>query len=172
MLLSDAYSTAYWGVNQAGVKSGDTVIVLGCGPIGLITQKIAWYKGAKRVIAVDHVPYRLEHAIKRNHVEAFNFQENKELKHHLKEITKGGADVVIDCVGMSGKMKPVEIMETALRLQGGALGAIEFASQVIRVGGMIQLVGIYGTRYNQFPLGDLFSRNISINLRKVHIRST
>lgn len=164
LLLSDAYSTAYWGVNQAGVKSGDTVIVLGCGPIGLITQKIAWYKGAKRVIAVDHVPYRLEHAIKWNHVEAFNFQENIELKHHLNEITKGGADVVIDCVGMSGKMKPIEIMETALRLQGGALGAIEFASQVIRIGGTIQLVGIYGTRYNQFPLGDFFARNITLKM--------
>lgn len=164
LLLTDAYSTAFWGIQQAGVKSGDTVVVLGCGPIGLITQKLAWLKGAKRVIAVDHVPYRLEHATKWNHVEAFNFHENKELKHHLKEITRGGADVVIDCVGMSGKMKPTEIMETALRLQGGALGAIEFASQVVRAGGTIQLIGIYGTRYNQFPLGDLFARNITLKM--------
>ncbi|MCV9885985.1 alcohol dehydrogenase catalytic domain-containing protein [Metabacillus halosaccharovorans] len=164
LLLTDAFSTAYWGLQQAEVKSGDTVIVLGCGPIGLITQKLAWLKGAKRVIAVDHIPYRLEHAEKLNRVEAFNFQADKELKHHLKEITKGGSDVVIDCVGMSGKMRPTEIMETALRLQGGALGAIEFASQVVRSGGIIQLVGIYGTRYNQFPLGDLFARNITLKM--------
>ncbi|WP_175639517.1 alcohol dehydrogenase catalytic domain-containing protein [Metabacillus schmidteae] len=164
LLLTDAYSSAYWGIQQAGVKSGDTVIVLGCGPLGLITQKLAWFKGAKRVIAVDHVAYRLEHANKWNHVEVFNFKENKELKSHLKEITKGGADVVIDCVGMSGKMKTLEIMETALRFQGGALGAIEFASQVVLAGGTIQLMGIYGTRYNQFPLGDLFARNITLKM--------
>ncbi len=38
--------------------------MLGCGPIGLMTQKFAWMKGASRVIAVDHVKYRLAHAKK------------------------------------------------------------------------------------------------------------
>ncbi len=46
--------TAYWSVINAGVKRGDTVIVLGCGPVGLMTQKFAWMQGAKRVIAVDY----------------------------------------------------------------------------------------------------------------------
>jgi S-(hydroxymethyl)glutathione dehydrogenase / alcohol dehydrogenase len=71
---------------------------------------------------------------------------------------------VIDCVGMSGKMTPTEMVETALRLQGGALGAIELASQLVRSGGLIQLIGIYGLRYNQFPLGDLYTRNITLKM--------
>ncbi|MCM3410587.1 alcohol dehydrogenase catalytic domain-containing protein [Metabacillus litoralis] len=164
LLLTDALSTAYWGIEQAGVKKGDTVIILGCGPIGLLTQKLAWFRGAKRVIAIDHVPYRLEHSKKWNNTEVFNFNQHKDLEHHIKEITKGGADVVIDCVGMSGKMTPTEMVETALRLQGGALGAIELASQLVRSGGVIQLIGIYGLRYNQFPLGDLFARNITLKM--------
>lgn len=163
LLLTDAFSTAYWGINQAGVKEGDTVVVLGCGPIGLLTQKLAWYRGAKRVIAIDNVPYRLEHANKWNKVETFH-NKDKELEQKLKEMTKGGADVVIDCVGMSGKMTPTEKVETALGLQGGALGAIELASQIVRIGGTIQLIGIYGLRYNQFPLGDLYIRNITLKM--------
>nr|WP_281259143.1 hypothetical protein [Alteribacillus bidgolensis] len=39
-------------------KINDAVIVLGCGPVGLLAQKFAWLKGAKRVIAVDYVQYR------------------------------------------------------------------------------------------------------------------
>lgn len=64
VLLSDAMSTAYWSVDNAGVKEGNTVIILGCGPVGLLAQKFAWMKGAKRVIAVDYVDYRLQHAKK------------------------------------------------------------------------------------------------------------
>ena len=50
------------------MKSGDTVAVLGSGPVGLMVQKFAWMKGAKRVIAVDHLPYRLNHAVNMNGV--------------------------------------------------------------------------------------------------------
>ena len=45
LFLSDVLPTAYWSVENAGVKPGDTVTVLGCGPIGLMTQKFAWMKG-------------------------------------------------------------------------------------------------------------------------------
>lgn len=164
LFLSDIVPTAYWGVDNAGVKKGDTVIVLGCGPVGLLAQKFAWLKGAERVIAVDYIQYRLEHAKRTNHVEVFDFTKKKHLGTHLKEITKGGADVVVDCVGLDGKMTPVELVESALKLQGGAMGAIVLASQAVRKGGTIQLVGIYGTRYNQFPLGDLFARNITLKM--------
>ncbi|PAK89411.1 zinc-binding dehydrogenase, partial [Peribacillus simplex] len=82
--------------DHAGVKSGDTVIVLGCGPVGLLTQKFAWFKGAKRVIAVDYLDYRLEHAKRTNKVETVNFAQYENTGEYLKEITKGGADIVID----------------------------------------------------------------------------
>ena len=62
LFLSDVLPTAYWSVINAGVKPGDTVIVLGCGPVGLMTQKFAWMQGAKRVIAVDYLDYRMNYA--------------------------------------------------------------------------------------------------------------
>ncbi|WP_281884581.1 zinc-dependent alcohol dehydrogenase [Paenibacillus sp. YYML68] len=164
LFLSDIIPTAYWGVDNAGVKPGDTVIVLGCGPVGLLTQKFAWMKGAKRVIAVDYINYRLEHAKRVNGVEIVNFEKEANIGSYLKELTGGGAEVVIDCVGMDGKMTLVEKIETALMLQGGSMGAIQIASQAVRKTGTIQLIGVYGLRYNAFPLGDLFARNIVLKM--------
>ncbi|MBU8904973.1 zinc-dependent alcohol dehydrogenase [Desertibacillus haloalkaliphilus] len=164
LFLSDIIPTAYWGVEQAEIKNGDTVIVLGCGPVGLFAQKFAWLKGAKRVIAVDYVQYRLEHAKRTNHVEVFDFTKIDDFGTYLKEITKGGADAVIDCVGMDGKKTAVEMIESAVGLQGGAMGAIQTASQAVRKGGIVSILGVYGTRYNMFPLGDFFSRNITLKM--------
>lgn len=164
LFLSDILPTAYWGVDHSGVKKGDTVIVLGCGPVGLLTQKMAWLKGAERVIAVDYISYRLEHAKRTNQVEIVNFEESEDIGNYLKEITHGGADVVIDCVGMDGKMTFFEKVETALKLQGGSMGGIQIATQAVRKGGSIQLVGVYGMRYNAFPLGELFSKNITVKM--------
>jgi S-(hydroxymethyl)glutathione dehydrogenase / alcohol dehydrogenase len=62
--LSDVLQNPYWSVINANVKSGDTVIVLNCGPVGLMPQKFAWMKNAKRVIAVDYLDYRITYAKK------------------------------------------------------------------------------------------------------------
>jgi S-(hydroxymethyl)glutathione dehydrogenase / alcohol dehydrogenase len=162
VLIGDAASTAYWSVDHAGVKQGDTVIILGCGPVGLLAQKFAWIKGAKRVIAVDYIDYRLEHAKRTNNVEIFNFEHEENMGEHLREITHGGADIVIDCVGMDGKMTPMEFLATGAKLQGGSMGAIVIAAQAVRKCGTIQITGGYGARYNAFPLGDIFNRNITM----------
>lgn len=161
-LIADVMPTAFWSVDNAGVKPGDTVIVLGCGPVGLMAQKFCWLKGAKRVIAVDYVDYRLQHAKRTNNVETVNFEQEPNIGNHLKEITKGGADVVIDAVGMDGKMSDLEFLASGLKLQGGTLSAMVIATQAVRKGGTIQITGAYGGRYNAFPLGDIFQRNISI----------
>lgn len=161
-VIADAMSTAYWSVENAGVKPGDKVIVLGCGPVGLFAQKFCWLKGAERVIAVDYVEYRLERARTRNKVETVNFEQHDPVGVYLKEITHGGADVVIDAVGMDGKMTPIEFLASGLKLQGGALSAVVTAAQAVRKGGMIQITGVYGGAYNGFPLGDIFQRNVNI----------
>ncbi|ASS70385.1 zinc-dependent alcohol dehydrogenase [Bacillus atrophaeus] len=162
VLLSDAMSTAYWSVDNAGVKKGDTVIILGCGPVGLLAQKFAWLKGAERVIAVDYIDYRLQHAKRTNNVEILNFEHEQNTGSYLKEITQGGADVVIDCVGMDGKMSPLEFLATGLKLHGGSMGALVMAAQAVRKCGTIQVTGAYGMRYNAFPFGDIFQRNVNI----------
>lgn len=164
LFLSDILPTSYWGAEMGGVKKDDTVVVLGCGPVGLLTQKWAAYMGAKRVIAVDYIDYRLEHAREHNGVEVINFDRHDNTGEYIKEITHGGADVVIDCVGMDGKMTVIEMVESAMKLQGGSKSAIEIATQAVRKGGTVSMVGVYGARYNSFPLGDFFARNITLKM--------
>jgi S-(hydroxymethyl)glutathione dehydrogenase/alcohol dehydrogenase len=164
LFMSDVLPTAYWSVENAGVKKDDTVAVLGCGPIGLMAQKFTWMKGAKRVISIDNLPYRLNKAKQMNKVEAYNFDEYNDMGSYIKEITSGGADVVIDCVGMDGKKSPLEAVEQKLKLQGGTLSAIEIALNAVRKFGTIQLTGVYGSKYNMFPLGNIFERNINLKM--------
>lgn len=163
LFLTDILPTSCWGVINGGVRKDDTVVVLGCGPVGLLTIKWASYFGAKRIIAVDYIGYRLDHA-KGYGVETVNFEDYDNTGEYIKEITDGGADVVIDCVGMDGKMTTFEMIETMLKLQGGSKSAIEIATQAVRKGGTVSMVGVYGGRYNNFPLGDFFARNITLKM--------
>lgn len=163
LFLTDILPTSYWGIDISDMKKDDTVVILGCGPVGLLSIKWAAFMGAKRIIAVDNVDYRLKHA-RLYGVETINFEEYDNTGEHIKEITHGGADVVIDCVGMDGKKSTIEKVETVLKLQGGSKSAIEIASQSVRKGGTVVLVGVYGSKYNMFPLGDFFSRNITLKM--------
>lgn len=164
LFLSDVLPTAWWSVENAGVKKGDTVVVLGCGPIGLMTQKFAWMQGASRVIAVDEIPYRMELAKKMNNVEIVDFSKHDNTGALIHEITQGGANVVIDCVGMDGKKSPAEAAQQKLMLQGGTLSAINIAKDAVSKFGTIQLTGVYGLTYNMFPLGNMFERNVTLKM--------
>ncbi|QHA90757.1 zinc-dependent alcohol dehydrogenase [Bacillus sp. N1-1] len=164
LFLSDVVPTAYWSVEHSGVKEGDTVIILGSGPIGLMAQKFAKLKGAKRVIAVDQVDHRLEHGKRTNHVDTYNFKQHDDIGALLYEETKGGADVVIDCVGMDGTVSPTESFGSEFDNQFGTISPILTASKSVRKFGTVQLTGVYGTEANRFPLGDFFTRNVSLKM--------
>lgn len=164
LFLSDVLPTAWWSVTNSGMKKGDTVTVLGCGPVGLMAQKFAWMLGAKRVIAIDHVPYRLQKAIQMNKVEAYNFDDFDHMGKHIREITNGGADIVIDCVGMDGKMSLADKAQQKLKLQGGTLSALDIGLEAVRKFGTIQMTGVYGSTYNNFPLGNIFERNVQLKM--------
>jgi S-(hydroxymethyl)glutathione dehydrogenase/alcohol dehydrogenase len=62
-------------------------------------------------------------------------------------------------------------VESALKLQGGSKSAIEIATQAVRKGGTVSLVGVYGARYNAFPLGDFFARNITLKMGQCPVHS-
>ncbi|MCM3610237.1 glutathione-dependent formaldehyde dehydrogenase [Planococcus sp. MERTA32b] len=164
LFLSDVLPTAYWSVEHSGVKPGDTVVVLGCGPVGLMAQKFAWMKGASRVIAVDELPYRMEKAKRINNVEIVDFSQHDNTGAFIHDLTKGGARVVIDCVGMDGKKSPMEAAQQKLKLQGGTLSAIDIAKDAVSKFGTIQLTGVYGLTYNMFPLGNIFERNVTMKM--------
>lgn len=163
LFLTDILPTSRWGADMAGVKPGNTVVVLGCGPVGLLTVKWALLLGAGRVIAVDNIGYRLEHA--RNYgAEVLNFDDYDNTGLELKEMTHGGADIVIDCVGMDGQMSVMEKVEAALKLQAGSKSAIETASEAVRKCGTVMMVGVYGGRYNTFPLGNFFAKGVTLKM--------
>ena len=162
LFLSDVVPTAYWSVEHAGVKSGDTVIVLGCGPIGLMAQKFAKLQGAERVIAIDNVEHRLAHAKKYNDVEVYNFSNEDNIGKLLHETTRGGADVVVDCVGMDGQVVQDEPELSPNSSQRGNISPIITAAESVRKFGTIQLTGIYGTPADNYPLDLIFNRNVQV----------
>ncbi|MBN6189383.1 hypothetical protein JQN58_21245 [Aneurinibacillus sp. BA2021] len=61
-------------------------------------------------------------------------------------------------------MSALEKVSSALKLQGGSLGPITLASQAVRKFGTVQILGVYGSIMNMFPMDDFFSRNISLKM--------
>lgn len=56
----------------------------------------------------------------------------------------------------------MEAIGQKLKIQGGTLSAIQIGLNAVRKFGTIQLTGIYGSKYNMFPLGQIFERNITV----------
>lgn len=162
LFLSDIVPTAYWSVEHSGVKPGDTVIVLGSGPVGLLAQRFAKMKGAKRVIAVDCVKHRLEYSATKLGVETLNFEEVDAPSFALKDLTDGGADVVIDCVGMDGKERKIEKVTNLISAQKGTTSPLEMASIAVKKFGTIMVTGVYLTPGANFPINNLFARNVTL----------
>ena len=109
LFAGDVMGTGYHAVVNAGVRPGDTVAVLGLGPVGLCAVQAARVAGAAAVIAVDSVPARLEVA------RSFGAQPvhlvEEDPRGAVKAATEGrGVDVCVDAVG------DARALELALRL--------------------------------------------------------
>src|SRR5205085_11677916 len=103
LFLTDIFPTGWTAIDWAGVKGGETVAIFGSGPVGLMAQKAAWLRGAKRVIAIDPEQYRLDRAKQVNKVETLNADED-DLIEKIYAMTDGrGADVCVDAVGVEAK---------------------------------------------------------------------
>ncbi|HEY0092479.1 MAG TPA: alcohol dehydrogenase catalytic domain-containing protein, partial [Flavobacterium sp.] len=100
VLLTDVVPTGYQAAEMGGIQKGDTVVVFGAGPIGIMTAKCCWLFGAGRVIVIDEIDYRLEFVRNYAQCEAYNFREMDDPVVFIKKITDWyGADVCIDAVG-------------------------------------------------------------------------
>lgn len=100
LYLSDVLPTAWQAVEYAGVPTNGTVLVLGLGPIGQMSVRIAAHRGAGQVLAADLVPERLAMAA-RYGAEVFDLRSVDDLPAAVREQTEGrGPDAVIDAVGM------------------------------------------------------------------------
>ncbi|MCP4622983.1 MAG: alcohol dehydrogenase catalytic domain-containing protein [bacterium] len=86
-------------IKRAGVRVGDTVVVYGCGGVGLSALLGALVAGASKVIAVDVVDLKLEKAREIGADYVLNPSKEDNVAEKIKEITGGGADFAIECSG-------------------------------------------------------------------------
>lgn len=110
VMLSDIFPTGYHATELAGMKPGDSVVVYGAGPVGLMAATSAFVKGASRVFVVDTHKDRLKLAEQIGAI-AIDDTEGEGVE-QIKELTQGqGADCGCECVGyqccnMHGKEVP------------------------------------------------------------------
>ena len=183
--LSDVLPTAWQAVEYAAIPAGGSVVVLGLGPIGDMSARIARHRGAGRVIAVDLVPERLARARGRG-IQTVDLNEHEDdLVEIIRDLTDGrGPDSVIDAVGMEAHGAPfakaAQIMATLLPDAAAArmmkragidrLAALYSAIDIVRRGGTISIIGVYGGMADPMPMMTMFDKQIQLRMGQVNVK--
>jgi threonine dehydrogenase-like Zn-dependent dehydrogenase len=182
--LSDVLPTAWQSVAYADIPDGGTVAVLGLGPIGDMAARIAHHLGY-RVLAVDLVSERLARAEQRGIHTIDLRQAGSSLGDIIRELTDGrGADSVIDAVGMEAHGSPVaQLAQTAAGLLPDVIGkrlmqtagvdrlsALYSAIDIVRRGGTISLIGVYGGAADPLPLMTLFDKQVTLRMGQANVK--
>jgi threonine dehydrogenase-like Zn-dependent dehydrogenase len=182
--LSDVLPTAWQAVEYADLPPGETLLVLGLGPIGEMCTRIAQHRGAGQVIGVDLVPDRLARAAAHG-VVALNLDEVDDLPESVRELTDGRGPIsVIDAVGMEAHGSPIG--KLAHRLAGflpdavaqpviqkaaiDRLAALHMAIELVQRGGTISLSGVYGGAISPMPLIQMFDKQINVRMGQANVR--
>lgn len=162
LFLTDIFPTGWAAVDWAELKGGETVVVFGCGPVGIMAMKSAWLQGAGRVIGVDIQDYRLEMARKSANAETINAKENDAVE-LIRDMTGGyGADVCIDAVGMEADHGFWTKAKNVVQGEVGTMKVLERCFDAVRRGGTVSVVGVYGSPYDNFPLHQWFDKGLKI----------
>lgn len=172
LLLTDVVPTGYQAAEMGGIQKGDTVVVFGAGPIGIMAARCAWLFGAGRVIVIDHLDYRLEFVRDYAPCEAYNFKEMRDPVLFIKSITDWmGADVCIDAVGSDACGSALHtITGKKLMLQAGAATALHWAINSVKKGGIISVVGVYGPTDNLVPIGNLLNKGVTLRAGQTSVK--
>lgn len=172
VLLTDVVPTGYQAAEMAGIQLGDTVVVFGAGPIGIMAARCAWLFGAGRVIVIDHIDYRLEFAKNYSHAEVYNFRSLEDPVLFIKKITDFlGADVCIDAVGAEAAGDALQtITGRKLLLQAGSATALHWAINSVKKGGVVSIVGVYGPTGNLVPIGNVLNKGITIRANQASVK--
>ncbi len=184
LFLSDILPTAWQGVAYSELGHGDTVAVIGLGPVGQLATRCAWQQGAGRVIGVDLEAERL--AMARAHgVEVIDSDQVKDVPAAIMELTNGrGADRVVEAVGMEAHGSPgakmaTDVVTTLPRRAAAVLSqtigvdrmaALETAFASVRRGGTVSLSGVYGGAADPVNLMKLFDRQVTIRMGQANVR--
>jgi len=172
LVMTDALSTGYFGAQLGDIAEGDTVAVLGAGPVGLYAARSAWFMGAGRVIVVDQLDYRLRMAETFAHAETLDFSRVKDTVLELKRLTDGlGADVVIDAVGAEADGHALhQITGTKIKVQGGSPVALNWAIDGVRKGGTVSVMGAYGPVPAAIKFGDAVNKGITMRMNQAPVK--
>ena len=172
VLLTDVVPTGYQAAEMAGILPGDTVVVFGAGPIGIMAARCSWLFGAGRVIIIDHLNYRLEFAEKYAQAEAYNFKEMDDPVVFLKKATDWlGADVCIDAVGAEAVGNAMNtFMGVKMLMQGGSTTALHWAINSVKKGGIVSIVGVYGPIDALVPIGNVVNKGITIRANQASVK--
>ncbi len=141
LFLGDVLTTGVYGAEVAGAGPGDTVAVVGAGPVGFFAIQAALARGAERVLALDLEPERLALAERVGAVPVDVAARHAQMA--VAELTEDrGADVVIEAVGHPS--------------------AFESAIDVVRRGGRVAVVGMYTSESVSVPLGIWWARALDV----------
>ncbi|PUA80145.1 zinc-dependent alcohol dehydrogenase [Nocardioides currus] len=183
LFLSDVLPTAWQAVEYADLQQGDTLVVLGAGPIGDMAGRIATSRGL-RVVVVDQVPERLGR-VSAYGAEVIDMSDVDDVAERVRELTDGrGADGVIDAVGMEAHgspkaelaqkavaLLPKKLQEKAMLTVGSErLAALYSAIDSVRRGGTVSVSGVYGGAADPLPMFQLFDKQIQLRMGQANVR--
>ena len=118
-----------WSSEWEPFRSGDTVVILGTGPIGLFHLIKANLMGAGKIYSVDPYKFRTSLAKEFGATEVITSDDREEIKDNIMRLTDNlGADLVVDCSGVSE--------------------GFTIALELIREGGMVLEVGIFSNSHD------------------------
>jgi threonine dehydrogenase-like Zn-dependent dehydrogenase len=182
--LSDVLPTAWQAVEYAAIPKGGSVAVLGLGPIGDMATRVAMHRGAGQVIAVEHVPERIERA-RRNGVDVLDLNAHDDIGEAIRSLTGGrGPDSVIDAVGQEAHGSPVaktmqqltgflpDAVAATLMKKAGVdrLGALHLAIDIVRRGGTVSVIGVYGGAADPMPMLTMFDKQIQLRMGQANVK--
>ncbi|WP_294820950.1 zinc-dependent alcohol dehydrogenase [uncultured Flavobacterium sp.] len=164
LFLTDIFPTGYTGVDWGEVSGGETVAIFGAGPVGIMAAKSAWLRGAKRVVIVDTLQYRLDKAAQTAGCETILWEDGpKGVVEQIRAMTEGrGADVCIDAVGFEPDRSFLDRAKATLNFEKGSVKVLEACMSAVRRGGIVPVLGVYPTTYDNFPIGQFFDKGITI----------
>lgn len=168
LMMTDALATGYFGAQLADIAEGDTVAVLGAGPVGLFAARSAWLMGAGRVVVIDQLDYRLQKAQEFAFAETRNYTEHDDIVVEMKKATDGlGFDRVIEAVGAEADGNLIQHVTAAkLKLQGGSPIALNWAIDGVRKGGTVSVMGAYGPIFSAVKFGDAMNKGLTLRMNQ------
>jgi threonine dehydrogenase-like Zn-dependent dehydrogenase len=161
LFLSDILCTSFWGTEMAAVGQGDIVAIWGMGPVGLLTAQWCLKRGARKVIGIDSIPYRLEFAARHVGIEIVNFKERDVLS-ELHSLAPSGIDVSIQASGAHYAKTYRHSIEKAFGMEDSPPDTLTEMMKATRMFGRVSILGEYFGTTNDFPIGAMIEKALTV----------